>query len=263
MASISPFWLTIIFSCFACMFTTIGGAVVLLFNQISKKVIGFVLSFSAGIMIASSIFSLLLVGIDCGEQNGQNPAIVCTFGVFFGIFFVIFMEFFINRVVAKNGVLSGFFDGKFREPILSTIAISLHNIPEGLCIGVSFAGAAMSNSSSATLASIMLAVGIGIQNFPEGSSVSLPLYNVGFSKQKSFLWAFLSGVVEPVFAVVGFFCTGVISSILPFLLCFAAGAMIVVSCIDLLPESLQISKTMATLGLCFGFCIMMFLDLIF
>ena len=110
---------------------------------------------------------------------------------------------------------------------------------------------------------VMLAVGIGIQNFPEGSSVGLPLLNAGLSKGKSFLWAFISGVVEPIFAVIGFFCTDIVASILSFFLCFSAGTMIAVSCIELLPESLGENKNISTIGLGIGFCLMMFLDLMF
>lgn len=263
MTNISPFLLTIIFSLIACLITTLGGAVVLFFKQINQRLMQFILSFSAGIMIASSIFSLILVGIEESKKLGQNTAIICTFGVFFGIFFIILMEFLVDRQLTKSKFLSKFVSGKYREPVLSMIAISLHNIPEGLCIGVAFAGAGLSGINNALMGSIMLAIGIGIQNFPEGASVSLPLYNAGFSKSKSFLWAFVSGVVEPIFAVVGFFWTDIISSFLPFLLTFAAGAMIAVSCVELLPESLCENKNISTFGLGIGFCLMMLLDLLF
>ena len=261
MANFSPLVLTILTSFVAFLITTLGGAVVFFFKNINKTCVQIILSFSAGIMIASSFFSLILVAIEQCDTYNQNPALICTFGIFFGIMFMVFMEFLIENRLKKNNSLNQYITNKNKEAILSTLAISLHNIPEGLCIGVCFAGASMIGES-AVMSAFLLSVGIAIQNFPEGSSVSLPLYQSGFSKKFSFFMALLSGIVEPIFAVIGYFFTGLISSVLPILLTFAAGTMIAVSCTELIPESLEGSKAIATIGFCFGFCFMMLLDLL-
>ena len=256
MANLSPLALTIITSVFAFFVTTLGGAVVFCFKNINKICMQLILSFSAGIMIASSFFSLIEVAIKQSETYGQNSAFVCTLGISLGMIFMIVMEVFVDKLLSKNN-----FTNQNKQALLSTFAISLHNIPEGLCIGVVFASAGVAGES-AIMSAILLAVGIAIQNFPEGSSVSLPLYNSGFSKLKSFLLAIMSGIVEPIFAVIGYIFTGLVSFVLPVLLTFAAGTMVCVSCIDLIPESLNSNKNIATLGLCSGFCLMMFLDLL-
>ena len=221
-----------------------------------------ILSFSAGIMIASSFFSLITVAIKQSESFGQNPGIFPTLGVFLGIMFIIVMEMLIENWLNKRQKKLNTEGYKKRKPIMSTFAISLHNIPEGLCIGVAFAGAQLTGGHEAIIGAILLAVGIGLQNFPEGTSVSLPLYNAGFSKSKSFFYVMLSGIVEPIFAIIGYIFTDIIAFMLPFCLTFAAGTMIAVSCIELLPESLSGNKNVATLGLGLGFCIMMLMDLL-
>ena len=262
MANLSPLWLTIITSFIAFLITSLGGAVVFFFKHINKTLMQLILSFSAGIMIASSFFSLILEAIEQSKTFGQNPGIFPTLGVFSGIIFIIVMGVIIEKWLDKKQKNLDAESYKKRKPIMSTFAISLHNIPEGLCIGVAFAGAGMVGTTEAVVGAILLAIGIGLQNFPEGTSVSLPLYNAGFSKTKSFIFAMLSGIVEPIFAVVGYLFTGIIASMLPFFLTFAAGAMIAVSCIELLPESLADNKNIATLGLGLGFCVMMLMDLL-
>ena len=245
----------------AFLITTLGGAVVFFFKKINKTFMQLILSFSAGIMIASSIFSLIFESIDQCEIYNQNKGLIVTFGVFFGIMFIIFMEIFVEKLIFKNKYNDN--NGKSKKrALMSTFAISLHNIPEGLCIGVAFAGAKLINSEQALISAVMLAVGIGLQNFPEGASVSMPLYNSGFSKKYSFFMAMMSGIVEPVFAIIGYFCTSFISSILPFALNFSAGTMIAVSCTELLPESLGENKNVATFGLGLGFCLMTLMDLL-
>ena len=262
MANLSPLWLTVITSFLAFFITSLGGAVVFFFKNINKTLMQLILSFSAGIMIASSFFSLILEAIEQSTTYGQNPGIIATLGIFAGIIFIIIMEIAIEKWLNKKQKKLDDESTKKRKPIMSTFAISLHNIPEGLCIGVAFAGARMAGTHEAIIGAILLAVGIGLQNFPEGTSVSLPLYNAGFSKSKSFIFAMLSGIVEPFFAVVGYFFTDIIASLLPFCLTFAAGTMIAVSCIELLPESLSGNKNVATFGLGLGFCVMMLMDLL-
>lgn len=259
--ALSPFWLAVITSVIAFLITSLGGAVVFLFKNLNKVFMQIILSFAAGIMIAASFFSLILVAIEHSKEYGQNPAIITTLGIFFGVLFIIFMGMAIEKWLVKNKKFSNLTNQNVKA-IISMVAISLHNIPEGLCMGVAFAGASLLGGHDAIVGAFMLTIGIGIQNFPEGASVSMPLYNSGFSKTKSFMFAMFSGIVEPIFAVVGYFFTNIISSILPFLLTFAAGTMIAVSCIELLPESLSGNKNVATIGLGLGFCVMMLLDLL-
>ena len=262
MLQLPPIWLTVLTSLFAFLITSIGGAMVFCFGKINKIFMQLILSFSAGIMIASSFFSLIMVAINQCDSLEQNPAFVCTAGVLVGIIFVVVCEIITDKIFLGTKRLGGAINQKNKQAVLSAVAISLHNIPEGLCIGVAFAGASVIGGN-ATMGALLLAFGIGLQNFPEGASVSLPLYNSSFSKKTSFAISVISGVVEPIFAVVGFYFTGLISSILPFLLSLAGGAMISVSCIELLPESLGDNKNIATIGLGVGFCFMMLLDLFF
>ena len=139
-------------------------------------------------------------------------------------------------------------------------AITLHNIPEGMCIGVAVYSASI-GAMEGVLGAIMLAVGIGIQNFPEGASVSLPMRSEGYSRTKSFLWGSFSGIVEPIFGVLACLFATISSSLLPFLLSFSSGAMISVACTELIPESAKDNKNLTTIFVIVGFCIMMLLDL--
>ena len=263
MLSLPPILLTILLSLFTFFITSLGGAIVFCFKKINKTCMQLILSFSAGVMIASSFFSLILVAIEQCELNNKNPALFCSFGIILGIIFIVLMEWFVDKRINKSKILQKYVNENNRQSVLSVIAISLHNIPEGMCIGVAFAGAQLLGGASAIINAILLAVGIGVQNFPEGASVSLPLYNAGFNKRTSFLLSCISGVVEPMFAVVGFYCATIISSVLPLFLTFSAGTMIAVSCTELLPESLGDNKKIATIGLGLGFCFMMLLDLLF
>ena len=262
MLNLSPIQLTIILSLFTFLITALGGAIVFFFKKINKTCMQLILSFSAGVMVASSFFSLILVAIEQSESKGQNPALICTFGILLGILFIILMENFVDKKLNKSKYLSKYINENNRQSVLSVIAISLHNIPEGMCIGVAFAGAQLVGVTDAIISAILLAFGIGVQNFPEGASVSLPLYNAGFKKSTSFLFSVLSGIVEPIFAVIGFYCASIVSSILPLFLTFSAGTMIAVSCTELLPESFLDNKKIATLGFGLGFCFMMLLDLL-
>ena len=263
MLNLPPIFLTIILSCFTFLITALGGAIIFCFKEINKTVMQLTLSFSAGIMIASSFFSLILEAIEQCKAREQNPAIISTIGIFLGVVFIVLMELFVDKKINRSKFISRYVNEKNKQSVLTVFAISLHNIPEGMCIGVAFAGASLVGTTDAIVSAILLAIGIGIQNFPEGASVSMPLYNAGFKKQTSFLFSMLSGIVEPIFAIIGFYCTTVISSILPLFLTFSAGTMIAVSCTELLPESLGDNKKVATIGLGLGFCFMMLLDLLF
>ena len=191
---------------------------------------------------------------NCGYIAWILPAI----GFATGGLFVLLSDKFLDKVLkarknSRNAI-------SLKRSILLVSAITIHNIPEGMAIGVAFGGLASGTPGMTLIAAIMLAVGIGIQNFPEGAAVALPLRNEGFSRFKSFMYGQASGLVEPISAVIGVVLVLTVRSILPFLLAFAAGAMLAVAARELLPESIQENKNLATLGLIAGFAIMMILD---
>ena len=238
--------------------TALGAVTVCFFKKVNKKVLNTILGFSAGVMIAASFWSLLAPSIELSEELGYIVWILPATGFVTGSLFVLLSDKFLDKVLkSKKDYRS---KTSLKKSILLISAITIHNIPEGMAIGVAFGGMANGTPGMSLIAAIMLAVGIGIQNFPEGAAVSLPLRNEGFSRFKSFMWGQASGLVEPVAAVIGVVLVLTIRSILPFLLAFAAGAMIAVAARELLPESIQENKNLATLGLIAGFVLMMVLD---
>lgn len=243
---------------------TAGGAgLVFVFNAMNRKFMDSMLGFAAGVMIAASFWSLLAPGIEMAEQLDQIPWLTAAVGFMGGGVFMRLTDKFLPHLHPglamdkKEGIKTS-----WQRSTLLVLAITIHNIPEGLAVGVAF-GAAASGLPSATVGSaIALALGIGIQNFPEGTAVSMPLRREGASKLKSFLCGQASGVVEPFAAVAGAAFVMKMQPILPYALCFAAGAMIFVVVEELVPESQKINEnidivTMATMG---GFSVMMILD---
>ena len=252
-------WLiTLILTLFTWLLTTLGSATIFVVKKSNKTVVNFLLSFSAGIMIASAIFSLILPSIEQSENLYELPFLVPSLGLLFGGLFVVIGDVILNKFVENKTINLK----TSKKSFLMMFAITLHNIPEGMCIGVAVAGASLGGVTSLT-ASIMLALGIGIQNFPEGASISLPLLNENISKKRAFVYGSLSGIVEPIFAVIACLFAMHISAILPFLLAFSAGAMICVSCTELISEACEYSKNLASVGLLVGFFVMMLLDLMF
>lgn len=209
-------------------------------------------------MIAASFWSLLSPAIDLSEELGYIVWMLPTVGFIVGGLFVLLSDRFLDRVLKNNKNLRS--ADSLKRCILLISAITIHNIPEGMAIGVAFGGIASGVPGMTAIGAVMLAIGIGIQNFPEGAAVSLPLRNEGLSRFKSFMFGQASALVEPVSAVIGVVLVLSIRSVLPFLLSFAAGAMIAVAARELLPESVKENKNLATLGLIFGFTIMMVLD---
>ncbi len=238
--------------------TALGAVTVCFFKKVNKKVLNTILGFSAGVMIAASFWSLLAPAIDLSEELGYIAWILPATGFATGGLFVLLSDRFLDKVLKGKSDLKSAVS--LKRSILLISAITIHNIPEGMAIGVAFGGIASGTPGMSLIAAIMLAVGIGIQNFPEGAAVSLPLRNEGFSRLKSFMWGQASGLVEPIAAVIGVVLVLTVRSILPFLLAFAAGAMIAVAARELLPESIQENKNLATLGLIAGFILMMVLD---
>ena len=238
--------------------TALGALTVCFFKNIYKKVLSTILGFSAGVMTAASFWSLLSPSIELSEELGYIAWLLPTIGFITGGLFVLFSDKFLDKALKEKGNLKN--SKSLKRSILLVSAITIHNIPEGMAIGVAFGGIASGVPGVSLVSALMLAIGIGIQNFPEGAAVSLPLRNEGFSRFKSFMIGQASALVEPVSAVIGAILVLSIRNVLPFLLAFAAGAMIAVVARELLPESIKENKNLATLGLIFGFIVMMILD---
>ena len=258
-----PVMQALIATLFTWAVTAAGASLVFLTGAVNQRFMDSMLGFAAGVMIAASFWSLLAPGLEMSEQLGQSPWLTAVIGFMGGGIFMSITNAILIR--ARSALSAKSCDGVKTPQSRSTLlvlAITLHNIPEGLAIGVAF-GAVAADLPSATIGgAIALAIGIGIQNFPEGTAVSMPLRREGMSKWKSFFIGQASGVVEPMAAVIGVVFVLSMQNILPYALCFAAGAMLFVVIEELIPESQKVYEntglvTMATMG---GFSVMMALD---
>ena len=246
--------------------TALGAGLVFFFKSINKKVLNGMLGFAAGVMVAASFWSLLAPGIELAEELGQVAYVTAAIGFLAGGAFLYLVDKLLPHL--HLGLATDKAEGiktTWQRSVLLVLAITLHNIPEGLAVGVAFGAVAAGVGTSATLAgAIALAIGIGLQNFPEGAAVSIPLRREGFSRRKAFLYGQSSGLVEPVAGVLGAYAVMNIQPILPYALAFAAGAMIYVVVEELIPEAQREeggSKTdIATIGAMLGFAVMMVLD---
>jgi ZIP family zinc transporter len=242
--------------------TAAGAALVFFGRELSRKTLDGMLGFAAGVMIAASFWSLLAPAIEMSENMGQPGWLPAVIGFLLGGAFLRLVDRLLPHLhigfpmSEAEGVKT-----KWQRTTLLVLAITLHNIPEGLAVGVAF-GAVAYGLPSATLAgAVALAIGIGIQNFPEGTAVSMPLRREGISKGRSFWYGQLSGMVEPVAGVLGALFVLIARPVLPYALAFAAGAMIFVVVEEVIPESQRGGNTdFATLGAILGFAVMMFLD---
>lgn len=242
--------------------TALGASAVVFFKEINKRILNAMLGFAAGVMIAASFWSLLAPAIEMSAHGSVPEWVPPAVGFILGALALAVMDRFIPHLHLnapmreREGVKTS-----WHRSVLLVSAITLHNIPEGLAIGVAF-GAAYAGFESATLAgAIALAVGIGIQNFPEGAAVSVPLRREGFSRRKAFMYGQFSGIVEPISAAIGAWLVLFMTPVLPYALSFAAGAMIFVVVEELIPESQRGGYTdLATLGVIAGFTAMMILD---
>ena len=241
--------------------TAFGASIVFFFKKISLKVMSLMFGFGAGVMIAASMFSLILPGIEQAENIGQIPYLVVGLGVLFGGLSIYLFDLLIPHIPLNKENVS-LENISWTRKILLVLAITIHNIPEGLAIGVAF-GAVATNITGYTLASAwVLAIGIGLQNFPEGMAVSVPLRSEGLSRKKSFFLGQASGIVEPLSAIIGVVLVTLVRQILPFILGFAAGAMIYVVAEELIPSGKTSKKDKwGTIGVLFGFILMMVLDI--
>lgn len=241
--------------------TTLGAAMVFfLRNEMNERLQKTLLGFASGVMIAASIWSLLIPAIDMSEEQGRIAWVPATAGFLAGIGFLLVLDMLTPHMYWINEELEDVKPGSKKTTMLF-LAVTLHNVPEGMAVGVTFAGAMTGNVLISMAGAFVLAVGIAVQNFPEGAIISLPLRGDGMSRRKAFLYGAASGAVEPVAAVVTILLTRLIVPVLPYLLAFAAGAMIYVVVEELVPEA-QCGKhtNLATIGVAVGFSVMMVLD---
>lgn len=262
----SPVTQALIATLFTWSITAAGAALVFVTKAVSPKIMDSMLGFAAGVMIAASYWSLLAPGIEMAEQLGHIPWLTAAIGFMGGGIFMRITDKLLPHlhpgmaIDKKEGVKTS-----LQRSTLLVLAITLHNIPEGLAVGVAF-GAVAAHLPSATIGgAIALAIGIGIQNFPEGTAVSMPLRREGMSKVKSFFMGQASGLVEPIAGVIGALFVLNMQNILPYALCFAAGAMIFVVVEELIPESQRNEDNidMVTMSTMTGFSVMMILDVAF
>lgn len=262
--SLSPVYQALAATVFTWLMTALGAGLVFFFKTINRKVLDGMLGFAAGVMIAASFWSLLEPAMEMAEHSGSQlpkwfPA---TTGFLMGGFFL----WAVDKVLPHlhQGFKTEDAEGiktSWQRSTLLVLAITLHNIPEGLAVGVAFGALAADLPSASLAGAIALTLGIGIQNFPEGAAVSVPLRREGLSRTKSFWYGQLSGLVEPIAGVLGAIAVIRLQPILPYALAFAAGAMIYVVVEEVIPES-QLAKNtdLATVGAMVGFAVMMTLD---
>ena len=241
--------------------TTLGSAMVFLMrNQINKKVEKLLLGFASGVMIAASIWSLIIPSIEMSEGQGIITVVPAAIGFMLGVIFLLVLDSLIPHLHLRTDKPEGI-KSKLKRTTMMVLAVTLHNIPEGMAVGVVFAGMLASNTGITLAGAIALSVGIAIQNFPEGAIISMPLKEEGISKIRAFLYGTLSGIVEPIAAIITILLTGIVLPILPYLLSFAAGAMIYVVVEELIPESQAGEHSnIGTIGVAIGFVVMMILD---
>ena len=262
MENLSPVVQALLATLFTYGVTALGAAGVFLTKQVNRRVLDVMLGFAAGVMIAASYWSLLAPSIEMAENMGMLPWLPAVVGFLLGGVFLRGVDMLLPHLhldMPERGPEG--LQTTWRRSVLLVLAITLHNFPEGLAVGVAFGAAAAGLPSATVGAAIALAVGIGIQNFPEGLAVSMPLRREGMSRGKSFWYGQLSGVVEPFAGVLGAAAVLVMQPILPYALAFAAGAMIFVVIEDLIPEAQAGGNTdLGTMGAMLGFAIMMLLD---
>ncbi len=259
---LTPVSQALVATCFTWSVTAVGASLVFFFKSIERRILDGMLGFAAGVMVAASYWSLLAPAIEMAEKDGGKGWVPALAGFLGGGLFLwavdkvlphLHLGFPMNEA---EGIKT-----QWRRSILLVLAITLHNIPEGLAVGVAFGALAYDAPSTSLAGAVALAIGIGLQNFPEGTAVSVPLRREGYGRWKSFWYGQLSGVVEPLAGVVGAVSVLLLRPLLPYALSFAAGAMIYVVVEELIPESQREKHTdVATVGAMLGFALMMTLD---
>lgn len=241
--------------------TTLGAAMVFLMrNNLNETVQKILSGFAAGVMVAASIWSLIVPAMDQSSDMGKFSFVPALVGILLGVGFLLLLDCLIPHMHLNSDEPEGL-TSHWKKTTMLVLAVTLHNVPEGMAAGVVLAGAYFGNGAISMTGALTLAIGIAIQNFPEGAIISMPLKSKGFSKPKSFLYGTLSGIVEPIFAIITILLTRFISPVLPYLLSFAAGAMLYVVVEELIPEAQSGKHTnWSTLSFIFGFVLMMVLD---
>lgn len=242
--------------------TMLGASTVFLFKKVNEKIMSFMFGFGAGVMVAAAFFSLILPALNqLNENNNKLAWLIIVLGFLTGSIFILVIDLLMPHLhinaTKEEGIKTS-----LNKKILLILAITLHNIPEGLAVGVAFASAFLDVPGSTLISALMLAIGIGLQNIPEGMAVSLPLRNEGMSRKKAFFYGQASGLVEPISGVLGALLVSFVKDLLPFILCFASGAMIYVVAEELIPSGkTSESNKLGTLGVIVGFSLMMALDI--
>ena len=257
-----PVLLALASTCFTWFMTALGAGMVFFFKEINKRVLNMMLGFAAGIMVAASFWSLLEPAIEMAQSAPIPAWLVAAIGFVGGAGFLCLADHVMPHAhfFAKEGQTEGI-PTHLKHSILLVFSITLHNIPEGLAVGVAFGAAAASGDHTSLLAAMAVALGIGLQNFPEGAIISTPLKAAGKSKHKAFFAGTLSGIVEPLSAILTILLATYITPTLPFLLAFAAGAMIYVVVEELIPDANgKEHSNLAVIGVSLGFVLMMVLD---
>lgn len=261
----SPVMQALIGTLFTWGVTALGASLVFFFKTINKAILNGMLGFAAGVMVAASYWSLLAPAIEMAEGLGQTAWVTAAVGFLSGGIFLFIVDRLLPHLhMGDDQTKPEGIKTSWQRSILLVLAITLHNIPEGLAVGVAFGAVAYGLPSASLAGAIALAIGIGLQNFPEGAAVSIPLRREGFSRTKAFVYGQASGIVEPIAGVIGAAAVLYMRAMLPYALAFAAGAMIYVVVEELIPEA-QIKDDpkgvdIATMGFMAGFTVMMVLD---
>jgi len=245
---------------FTWLVTAVGASLVFFFKTMNRAVLDGMLGFTGGVMVAASYWSLLAPAIEMSEGEGFTKVIPAASGFLMGALFLFALDKTLPHLHINFKETEGI-KSPWQRTTLLVLAITLHNIPEGLAVGVLFGGVAAGIPEASITGAVTLAIGIGIQNFPEGIAVSMPLRRMGMSRKKSFMYGQSSAIVEPIAGVLGAVAVTFFTPILPYALAFAAGAMIFVVVEEVIPETQQDKNTdIATLGFIAGFIVMMSLD---
>jgi ZIP family zinc transporter len=260
LSSISPGYAALLATTFTWFVTAVGAAFVFFFKKMNRAVLDTMMGFTGGVMVAASFWSLLAPAIDMSGGDGFTKVMPAAFGFFGGAVFIFILDKILPHVHINFKKTEGI-KTPWQKTTLLVLAITLHNIPEGLAVGVLFGGAAAGFPEATIAGAVVLAIGIGLQNLPEGVAVAVPLRRMGMSRRKSFMMGQASALVEPIAGVLGAVAVTIFTPMLPYALAFAAGAMIFVVIEEVVPESQQGGNTdLSTMGFIGGFIIMMVLD---
>lgn len=260
MESIEPVYAALLATTFTWLVTALGAAVVFFFKTVHKRFMDLMLGFTGGVMVAAAVWSLLIPAMNLSPGEGFSKVVPSIIGFVLGAGFLFALDKILPHFHVNFQRVEGV-KSPWQRTTLLVLAITLHNIPEGLAVGVLFGGVALGIPEASIGGAVALAVGIGLQNFPEGIAVSIPLRRMGMSRFRSFQYGMFSAIVEPIAGVLGVLAVASFAPMLPYALAFAAGAMLFVVVEEVIPEAQQNKGSdIATLGFLIGFLLMMTLD---